>query len=277
MNTSSDVFSVVLPSRMQADDLLAVGSQLHARYFAVLSAHTDDATVPPEGCPVGVAIPAAIATSHTRFTASLSALRATIVLRYERSDDAEAITPAKANVDSDRAWQTLHAWLGAWSMLADDDQNPTPADAVTLFGKLFPAPVGLRFINYRPRRQWTAMEHRMAVLTDPDVDTTIRALGGARVLANVTTTHETFGRTFGFTAALSANTAAPVVMIPQFSAAKDALRDYVAKVAVSADPDLPDSEALAAWLLRPFREMVAEFAAQPINRTKTATVPTPPA
>ena len=42
-------------------------------------------------------------------------------------------------------------------------------------------------------------------------------------------------------------------------------------------PDLRDSEALAAWLLDPFREFVAGFAAQPINRPKTATGPKPPA
>lgn len=76
---------------------------------------------------------------------------------------------------------------------------------------------------------------------------------------------------------INAHTATPVVMFPQFTAGKDALRDYVVKVAGSADPDLRDSEALAAWLLDPFREFVAGFAAQPINRPKTATGPKPPA
>ena len=105
MNTSVDVFSVVLPSRMQADDLLALGDRLHARYVAAQSANSDDDGVAPEGCPVGVAIPATVAASHTRFTVSLSALRATIALRYEGGNATpEAITPAMANVASDRAW-----------------------------------------------------------------------------------------------------------------------------------------------------------------------------
>ncbi len=49
-------------------------------------------------------------------------------------------------------------------------------------------------------------------------------------------------------------------------ASKEALRSYATRVEASADPDVPGSEALAAWLLAPLHAMVAEFAAAPTKR-----------
>jgi hypothetical protein len=51
-------------------------------------------------------------------------------------------------------------------------------------------------------------------------------------------------------------------------AAKDTLRGYVKQVLGSADPEVPQSEALAAWVLGPFNDRVAELASRSAARGK---------
>ena len=271
MNIHSVTLLVQLPARMLAADVLALGEQLDARLTAVLPG----AHAAPVGCPVDVAIPATVSASHGRFATTLSALRDATAKRHDADSDVpDTAAQATANRASDNAWQAINGWLGAWSLRDDDGVSPTPAEAQRLFGRLFPPPEGLRFIAHRPRRQWTSMQTRMDILAAPETTALVTALGGERLLARLTSTHAAFGRAFAFTTAQTTSAAA-AVMLPQFVAAKDALRDYVTKIAGSADPDIRDSEALAAWLLGPFREMVAEFAAQPATRSKTPTPPAP--
>ncbi len=271
MNIHFASLLVQLPARMLAADVLALGAQLDARFTAVLPG----ASAAPVGCPVDVAVPATVSASHARFSTTLTALREATAKRHDADSDLpDTDAQATANRASDNAWQALNGWLGGWSLRDDDGVSPTPAEAQRLFGRLFPPPEGLRFISHRPRRQWTSMQTRMDILAAPESVALVTALGGERLLARLTATHAAFGHAFAFTTAQSPSVAA-AVMLPQFVAAKDALRDYVMKVAGSADPDIRDSEPLAEWLLGPFHEMVAEFAAQPAARSKTPTPPAP--
>ena len=265
MNIQFATLLVQLPARMQAADVLALGEQLDARFAAILPG----APTPPVGCPIDVAVPATVSASHGRFVVTLTALREATAKRHDAdSDQPDVEAQSSANRASDTAWRVIHRWLGAWANRAEDGAAPTAADAQRLFGRLFPKPEGLRFIARHPRRQWTSMQTRMDILAAPETTALVTALGGARLLARLTATHAAFGHVFAFTTAQSPSVAAAVVL-PQFVAAKEALRDYVRKVAGSADPDIRDSEALAAWLLGPFRELVADFAAQPATRSKT--------
>jgi hypothetical protein len=261
---------------MLADDLVALGNQLHARYVAAQHGTRKGAAV-PEGCPAGVPIPATVAASRKRLDAALDALRAATALRHEGVEPSpDSNDRPSATAASRSAWQAFNAWLGAWTLFADDGQSPSGVDAEGLFNRLFPAPDGLRFITWRSRRQWSAMQVRMDVLANEEVVATVTALGGARLLAALISTHDAFGRAFAFTAAKGVSVASPAVVLPQFIAAKVALRDYVVKVTGSADPDLANSEALAAWLMGPFRDMLAEFAAQAAPRPRTAPAPDAP-
>ena len=277
MNAPTDTFSVPLPSRMLADDLLALGHQLNARYVAVQHSLRKGAPPAPQGCPAGVPIPATVAASRKRLDAALVALRASANLRHESADPRpDASGKAPAITASRAAWQVFHAWLAAWSKGADDGQTPTREDAQALFGKVFPTPEGLRFITWRSRRQWTAMQVRMDILLTAEATATVTALGGERLLATLLATHASFGHTFAFTAAKGVSPSATAVVLPQFTAAKGTLRDYVMKVTGSADRDIRESEALAAWLLGPFNEMLAEFAAQSVARPRVTPTPDAP-
>jgi hypothetical protein len=65
---------------------------------------------------------------------------------------------------------------------------------------------------------------------------------------------------------------------PQWSAARDALRSLIQKIESHADPEIPGSEALAAFLLAPYVERVDDLAR---SRRKAAArkpeaVPAPP-
>lgn len=277
MAMESDHSAVQLPSRMQTDDLLGVGDQLRARYLAATSPARKGGDLRPEGVPEGVHVPASIAASWKRFDAAHVALGAYVlqreasVLNAAPTDDASAV----ANDASDRAWRAFAAWLEAWAQHDEDGKAPGSADAMALRARLFPAPHGLRFIAWRPRKQWMAMQARMVTLGEDAVVEVVKGLGGARLLAALDRTHRAFGRAYGFTAAQATEAAEETDARPLWTAAREALRDYVKKVEGHADPDVPGSEALAAWLLAPFTEMVRDFAAQATPRAKTEPQPAP--
>ncbi len=270
-----------LPARMESSDAVGLGEQLALRYQAVASPKKK----PVEGAPVHVAIPPNVAASWKRFAVAHDELSKAAALRIATT----GLTPAApvedddaANAASDDAWRTFEAWLGAWARHADDGKAPRGADAAALYARVFPAVDAMRFIGWRPRKQWVAMQGRMAVLDEPANRELLNGLGGARLHEHLRATHDAFGRAYGFTAVQADGAAATVDVRSVFMAAKDALRQYVTRVAASADPDVPGSEALATWLLAPLHEMVAEFAAAPTKRAtpeadkRTPSQPPPP-
>jgi hypothetical protein len=252
-----------LPSRMEASDAVGVGEQLAARFLAVTAPKKNAV----EGAPVHVTVPAAVSASWKRFAASHDTLAQATALRLAMAPAAAPTEePDAANAASDAGWRTFERWLGGWSQHPDDGKSPTGADAAALYARVFPAEDAMRFITWRPRKQWVAMQGRMAILAEPASRDVVNGLGGARLYDALVATHEAFGRAYGFTRA-QADASAPTADVRSaFMAAKDALRGYATRVEASADPDVPGSEALAAWLLAPLHAMVAEFAAAPTKR-----------
>lgn len=262
----ADVFvSFSFPARMEASDVVTVGSQLTVRYLAVTSPKKH----PVAGAPVHVAIPANVAASWKRFAAAHGELSAATTLRIATTGATAAALvedPDTANSASDDAWRTFDAWLSAWGRHADDGKAPRGADAAALHARVFPADDAMRFIQWRPRKQWVAMEGRMAMLAEPASRELVRDFGGARLLEHLQTTHAAFGRAYGITAAQADATPAAVDVRSAYVAAREALRGYAMRVAASADPDVPGSETLATWLLAPLRDMMEDFATAPTKR-----------
>ncbi len=266
-----------LPSRMEASDVVGVGEQLAARYAAVAS----PGKTPVEGAPAHVVVPPAVSASWRRFAASHDTLATTTALRLATTPQPPTVDPDASNAASDDAWRTFEVWLGAWARHTDDGKTPSAADAAALYGRVFPAADGMRFIGWRPAKQWVAMKGRMAILAEPASRDVVNGLGGARLVETLQETHVAFGRAYAFTEVQTHEPAA-VDVRGAFVTAKDALRGYATRVEASADPDVPGSEALAAWLLAPLYAMVAEFAAAPTKRAapdaekRTPSQPPPP-
>jgi hypothetical protein len=258
--------------------VVAVIDQLEARATAVTAAQPRKKTAPPASLPTevapGTALPPQIAASLARLCRGRDELRVVVRTTAEPTAAMPDATRAAANGASDAGWRAFEGWLGGWAQL-DDGEAPGAAEAHALHARVFPTDVprgeaGLRFIGWRPRKQWEAMDARMEVLATEPARRLVESLGGARFLAHLRTTHAEFGRAYGFTHA-TANAGTPAVDTrPQWLAAQDALRDYVRKVATYADPDVPGSAALAGYLLGPFVEMQAEFAARPIKKKAPA-------
>lgn len=274
MSSDNDHASVQLPAAVERGDLLALGDQLQVRFVEVTKTHRKGAEV-PVGCPVGAVVPPAVTASWKRFHGSVVALREATALRDRPEAPSTTLVPDTCNAASDQAWRACEGWLAGWTQHRDDGVAPGAVEADALYRRVFPAPTGMKFIGWRPRKQWSAMKDRMAIFAEPAVLSTMKALGGERLVEALRVTHADFGAAYGFTAA-TADEAEGVDARPQLLAVKDALRGYVKKVEGSADPDVHGSEALAAWLLGPFDSLVAEFASRPAApRAKPAAPPTP--
>ncbi|WP_441286879.1 hypothetical protein ACSRUE_31825 [Sorangium sp. KYC3313] len=183
-----------------------------------------------------------------------------------------------ASTDSDDRRRAFEQWNAGAAGLSEDGETPSPTEARWLYAQLFPAPEGLRFITRRPRVQWAAMAQRMKTLEKERARGVIEGFGGTRHHRQLVAAHARFGEAYGFTNVVLAKEGAPTAGRPQWSAARDALRSMIQKIESHADPEFPGSEALAAFLLAPYVEMVDDLA-KPRRRasaTKPEAVSTPP-
>ncbi|WP_437592377.1 hypothetical protein [Sorangium sp. So ce1000] len=114
----------------------------------------------------------------------------------------------------------------------------------------------------RPRIQWTAMVQRMKTLKEERAQAVIEGFGGTRHYRQLVAADARFGEAYGFTTVVLAREGGlgQTDGRPQWSAARDALRSLIQKIESHADPEIPGSEALAAFLLAPYVEMVDDLA-----------------
>lgn len=260
--------TLTLPPELEAVDVLALRDQLAARIAAVLRpkgrGRSGCAVALPEGLEPLDALPPHIELSWRRFDAAAAELQA---FRAQRADalanEAHRASDANeqnaANADVDDRWRAFERWNAGAAALSDDGESPSPSEARWLYAQLFPAPEGLRFITRRPRAQWTAMVQRMNVLEGERAQAVIAGFGGARHMKQLAAAHARFGKAFGFTAVVQP-AEGPSDGRPQWVAARDALRALLQRIEGHADPEIAGSEALAAFLLRPYVELLDDVA-----------------
>ncbi|WP_437767975.1 hypothetical protein WME77_13495 [Sorangium sp. So ce764] len=262
--------TMVLPQELVADDVIGLRDQMSARIAAVLrpkggKRKEGDAPLPKGVEPVA-ALPPHIDRPWRRFDAAATelqgfrGLRASAQADQRHSGTSEAERSA-ANTGSDDRWRALEQWNAGAAGLSEDGQTPSPSDARWLYGQLFPAPEGLRFITRRPRVQWAAMVQRMKTLEEERAQAVIEQFGGTRHYRQLVAAHARFGEAYGFTTVVLAKDGGrgQTDGRPQWSAARDALRSVIQKIESHADPEIPGSEALAAFLLAPYVEMVDDL------------------
>lgn len=260
--------TLTLPPELDAADLLALRDQLSTRISAVLRAkgckRAEIDVVLPEGLAPLDALPPHIDLSWRRFDAAAQDLQA---FRAQRADAlaneahaaADESEKSAANADSDDRWRAFEQWNAAAAGLSDDGESPSPSEARWLYAQLFPAPEGLRFITRRPRAQWTAMVQRMSVLEGERAQAVIAGFGGARHMKQLAAAHARFGKAFGFTAVVQP-AGGPSDGRPQWVTAREALRVLLQRIEGHADPEIAGSEALVAFLLTPYVELVDDIA-----------------
>lgn len=264
-----DIASVELPTTAQTGDLIAVVDQLQQQVKAALSPKSADPAIPH--------VKALAPVVEDAFD-TLIAARDTLREAEARRTPATATTAAKldtptANTAADDAWRAFEKFLDA-SRLLDDDFFPGRAEAEQIHGRLF-ASHGLRFINYRPRRQWDVAQQLVAILAEPDTAKTLDGLGAARFVQAVHASHKDFGAAFGFS---RATPVAPDVVTSTRALQLElqgALRDYLVKVAAQVSPKRPETAALARFLLQPYTDMADDLARTPRAPATAKPAPAP--
>ncbi|MGK4004352.1 hypothetical protein WMF31_17085 [Sorangium sp. So ce1036] len=261
--------TLTLPPQLETADVLALRDQLAARIAAVLRPmkgreRADSEVALPEGLEPLDALPPHIELSWRRFDAAAQELQAfrarrADALANEAHTASDASEQSAANADADDRWRAFEQWNAGAAGLSDDGESPSPSGARWLYAQLFPAPEGLRFITRRPRAQWTAMVQRMSVLQGERAQAVIAGFGGARHMKQLAAAHARFGKAFGFTAVVQP-AGGPSDGRPQWVTAREALRALLQRIEGHADPEIAGSEALVAFLLGPYVELVDDVA-----------------
>lgn len=263
-----DIASVELPTTAQTGDLIGVVDQLQQQVKAALSPKATDPSLPH-----AKALAPVVEDAYDALIAARDALREAESRRAPAPAPASSAThhAPTANTSADESWRSLEKFLDA-ARLLHDDLVPGRAEAEALHERLF-ATDGLRFINYRPRRQWDVAQRLVAILAEPATAETLDGLGGARFLKAVLTAHKEFGAAFGFSRATPAAPDAVTSTRTLQLELQAALRDYLLKVAAQVSPKRPETAALARFLLKPYAEMADDLARAP--RTTPAAKPAP--
>jgi len=264
----TDIASVELPAGMQSGDVRGVIEQLEMQVKAVLGkGATDDIPRVKSLAPV-------VKRAFDRMVARRDELSAREAQRKPSPESASGERQDTANTTADDAWRAIeHALKGATYLT--DGKAPGRAEASKLHAEVF-GEDGLRFINYRPRRQWDASVKHLAAITTDEAVTVLNAIGAERHLAALRVAHEAFGKAFGFRAHTTAQDEAVTSTRAEQLAAQAALREYVFKVSAQADEEDPESVRLTRFLLAPYIELVEDLARAPRKAPKTPAAPTTP-
>ena len=251
-----DIATVELPIGAQIGDLTGVVDQLEQQVKAALGPRATQ----PEAPHVKALAPPV----EDAFEALLAARDALVAAERKRpavpSGAPGGRDTSAANTSADDAWRAFEKFLDAARSL-DDDLVPGRAEAEPLHARLF-ATDGLRFINYRPRRQWDAAQRLVAILHEPAVGDTVDGLGGGRFLKAVARAHKEFGLAFGFSQAQPTDQSVTSTRAEQL-VLQGALRDYLLKVAAQVSARRPESGVLARFLLQPYASLVDDLARAP--------------
>lgn len=261
--------SVDLPLGTQIGDLLGVVDQLEAQVKAVLSSKRSDAV------PHVKELDPVVCEAHDDLLAARDALRSAEAKRPATAVAPDRTEAASSNERADDSWRSLENLLDAGRTLTDD-VRPGRVEAEMLYRRLFDDD-GIRFINYRARRQWDAAQKLVAVLDEPDVIATVEALGGKRHLKALRKAHHEFGAGHGFSQAKELAPEVTTSTRAEQLALQAALRDYLVKVSTRVSRRKPESAALARFLLAPYAELVDDLERSSRRTTKKAAAPADPA
>ncbi|KYF91652.1 hypothetical protein BE18_30125 [Sorangium cellulosum] len=190
-------------------------------------------------------LPEAIGRSKGRLAAAVATLEA--LTRPHGGDPVETKTKPKADRLLDNAWSGTFDWLGGWCKLPPE-RNPSLEEAKELFKLLYPD--GLSFTRLPYKLEWKESKARLDAIRSARHERTFKKLGGEAFLAHLEEAHEAYGRALHITAPKPESAPTGDVRAA-FLATLAALRDYAARVAAHADPDVPGSEEVSAALLAP--------------------------
>ncbi|WP_437293968.1 hypothetical protein [Sorangium sp. So ce426] len=190
-------------------------------------------------------LPEAIGRSKGRLAAAVDALET--LTRPRGGEPVETKTKPKADRTLDNAWSGTFDWLGGWCKLPPE-RFPEVGEAKELFQLLYPD--GLSFTRLPYKLEWKESKARLDAVRSGRHERTFKKLGGEAFLAHLEEAHEAYGRALHITAPKPASAPTGDVRAA-FLTVLAALRDYAARVAAHADPDVRGSEEVSAALLEP--------------------------
>ncbi len=197
-------------------------------------------------------LPAAIAKALKDLAASHEALGKLLTPTQAKTPRSD---PRIADRAVDNAIAALENWLAAFLRLPEGTAEREQAQ--TIYDLIFAG--GLGFIRAPFRVEWTHLDRRIKAIRNQHLDRSLAALGGGPFLKHLHETFAAYGAAIGVTAVPPAPAELPQLR-PEYLKLIDALRAYVLKVSAHVEPDDPDSQKLAAALLRPLTEFEVSVA-----------------
>lgn len=194
------------------------------------------------------ALPPAIERELTRVRGGLNTLRAGAETRAQENGQSDS--KDEWNRALDTAWAALRWWCKGWSLVPFAENAQQAEDGAKLEALLFPD--GLRFTQLPFRTQWVESQTRLGLVEREALAPRITALGGQAILDAVRRAHDDFGRALGLTEASEVSATSAIVR-EAMDEVVASLRRYILQVTAHADPDDPDSMALADRLLLPVK------------------------
>lgn len=274
MALSANYSSVVLPNEVMASDIIACHDRMQTRIFLLVPSlspapdkkgkkkkdEEEEASKLPEGLSPMKDLPRGINFVWQRFSAAVTAHQDVRDARSAGLADKafQAATDSEkriANAESDQSWRAVEKWNAGAAGLREDNEQPSPTEARWLYAQLFAADEGLKFIRANPDAQWDGMKSRMRVLATDRAQAVIKGFGGNRHYAQLLASHDRFAKAYGCSD-IDDEAEVRTDTRPEGQVARDALRDLIFKIEAYADPDDPQSEAIAKFLLRPYERLM---------------------
>ncbi|MRG94028.1 hypothetical protein [Polyangium spumosum] len=193
-------------------------------------------------------LPASLAADRNDLTAAHEILQIELGRRTAGEGDAAPGVRSADRVE-DNAFGALSDWLLSFKRLPPE-RHPEVADAELVYEALFRQ--GLGFLTLRAADEWQEAEIRMRLIEEKALGPVIEKLGGKPFLDELVLAHEAYGEALGITKAKPA--AEPPVVGKAQSAALDALRSYVLRVAAYVRESEPATAELAERLLAPLTQ-----------------------
>ncbi len=158
----------------------------------------------------------------------------------------ESDAAREADLAVDNGSRVLNSWLYAWTLMPEGS-HPLLPRAQPLFSLLFGD--GMKFINESHLVEWQESQYRLEAIARDGHGATIDALGGLALLEQLIVVQKRYGEALGITR--SSEPVPAKRYRAQLEAVGDACREYVGRVALYPDPEIPGSDVLARTLLEP--------------------------
>lgn len=188
-------------------------------------------------------LPGPVGRARDGLRAALDDLR---VVAQAQAQEAENSSKQPWDRAFDATWAAAYHWCRGWRRLPHPEHAAQVEAGARIETALFSE--GLRFTRQTYHAQWAASQTRLDRIENEGMDQDFATLGGQPILDAIRKAHDDFGRAMGLTEASDGTTE---TLRDGLDRLRERMRRYVLQLVAHADPEAPETEALADDLLLP--------------------------